>query len=169
MLGRTKRREQRCQTSHPEENPRHTFHSPARIIGQCRHRDPTRRCMRSPLPATSDSRPRSSRQSIPIGHALGNGLVQPIFSPPSRRSPLVLSELLQPRRRPKNALRYDVNPTIGLWLLAEYPVLPGCEAFGCFARCRRGTNGLKGDCGVGSALPARLAAAHLRSNNEAER
>jgi len=90
-LGRTKRREQRCQTSHPEKNPRHTFHSPDRIIGQCRHRDPTRRCMRSSLPATSDPRPRSSRQSIPIGHALGNGLDQPIFSPPSRRSPLVCS------------------------------------------------------------------------------
>ena len=91
MLGRTKRREQRCPTSHPKKNPRHTFHSPDRIIGQCRHRDPTRRCMRSSLPATSDPCPRSSRQSIPIGHALGNGLVQPIFSPPSRRSPLVCS------------------------------------------------------------------------------
>src|SRR5258708_10092901 len=63
---------------------------------------------------------------------------------------------------------YDVNPTIGLWLLAEYPVLPGCEAFGCFARGRRGTNGLKRDCAVGSALPTRLAADHLRNNNEAE-
>jgi len=91
MLGRTKRREQRCQTSHPEKNPRHTFHSPDRIRGQCSHRDPTRRCTRSSLPATSDPRPRSSRQSIPIGDALGNGLVQPIFSPPSRRSPLVCS------------------------------------------------------------------------------
>jgi hypothetical protein len=32
----------------------------------------------------------------------------------------------------------------GPWHLAEYPGLPGYEAFGCFARCRRGANGLKG-------------------------
>jgi hypothetical protein len=38
-----------------------------------------------------------SRQSIPIGHALGNGLVQPIFSPPSRRSPFVFSPSLSRR------------------------------------------------------------------------
>src|SRR5208282_6924982 len=44
---------------------------------------------RSSLPGTSDPRPRSRRQSIPIGHALGNGLVQPIFRPASQRSPLV--------------------------------------------------------------------------------
>ena len=33
------------------------------------------------------SPPRSSRQSIHIGHALGSGFVQSIFSPPPRRPP----------------------------------------------------------------------------------
>jgi hypothetical protein len=103
-LGRTKRREQRGQTGRPEENPGHTFHSPDRIIGQCRHRDPKKHRTHSLVPGTSDSRPRFSRQSIPIGCALGNGLVQPIFSPPSRRSSLVFSPSFS--RRPKNALRY---------------------------------------------------------------
>jgi hypothetical protein len=38
--------------------------------------------------------------------ALGNGLVQPIFRPPSRRSPSdCFPSLFPPRRRPKNALR----------------------------------------------------------------
>ena len=32
-------------------------------------------------------RPKTGQQSIPIGHALGNGLVQPSFRSPSRRSP----------------------------------------------------------------------------------
>jgi hypothetical protein len=35
----------------------------------------------------SDPRQRSSRQSIHIGHALGSGFVQSIFSPPPRRLP----------------------------------------------------------------------------------
>jgi hypothetical protein len=39
-------------------------------------------------PGRSDPCSRSSPQSKPIGHALGNGLVQPIFRPPSRRSRL---------------------------------------------------------------------------------
>jgi len=62
-------------------------HSPNTVIGHCTHPDPTKHPTRSSLLATSDPRPRSGRQSIPIGHALGNGLVQPIFRPPSRRSP----------------------------------------------------------------------------------
>ena len=62
-------------------------HSPDTFIGHYSYRGPTKHRARSSLPATSDPRPRSSRQSIPIGHALGNGLVQPIFRPPSRRSP----------------------------------------------------------------------------------
>ena len=43
----------------------------------------------SSLPPMSAPCQRSSRQSMPIGHALGNGLAQHIFRPPSRRSPLV--------------------------------------------------------------------------------
>jgi hypothetical protein len=39
--------------------------------------DPTKHRTRSSLPGTLDSRPRSSRQPIPIDHPLGNGLVQP--------------------------------------------------------------------------------------------
>ena len=64
---------------------------------------------------------------------------------------------------------YNPNATIGPWLLAEYLALPGCEAAGCFARCRRGTNGLKGDCAVVLGPPAHLAAAQLRNNIAAER
>ena len=100
--------EQRCQTGHPEENLRHKSHSPDITIGHCTHRDPTKHPTRSSLPGASDPCQRSSRHSIPIGHALGNGLVQPIFSPPSRRSPSdCFPSLFPPRRRPKNALRYD--------------------------------------------------------------
>jgi hypothetical protein len=86
-LGRAKRQEQRCQTAHPEENLSHRSHSPYTFIGHSRHRDPTKHPTRSSLPAPSDPRPRTGQQSIPIGHALGNGLVQPIFRPPSRRPP----------------------------------------------------------------------------------
>src|ERR1700724_2889669 len=45
---------------------------------------------RDPIPDSvtpSDARQRSSRQSIHIGHALGSGFVQSIFSPPPRRPP----------------------------------------------------------------------------------
>jgi hypothetical protein len=86
-LARAKRQEQRCQTAHPEENLSHRSHSPYTFIGHSRHRDPTKHPTRSSLPAPSDPRPRTGQQSIPIGHALGNGLVQPIFRPPSRRPP----------------------------------------------------------------------------------
>jgi hypothetical protein len=58
------------------------------------------------------------------------------------------------------------NSTIGPWLLEEYLVLPGCGEFGCFARCRRGTNGLKGDCAVVSALSARLAVGFARAHHD---
>ena len=78
---------QRCQTAHPEENLSHRSHSPYTFIGHSRHRDPAKHPTRSSLPAPSDPRPRTGQQSIPIGHALGNGLVQPIFRPPSRRPP----------------------------------------------------------------------------------
>src|ERR1700738_5071317 len=64
---------------------------------------------------------------------------------------------------------YNFKPTIEPWLLAECLVLPDCEAVGCSARCRRGTNGLWGDCAVVSALTARLAAAQPRNNIAAER
>ena len=87
QLGRAKRQEQRCQTAHPEENLRQRSHSLYSFIGHSRHRDPTKHPRRSSLPAPSDPRPRTGQQSIPIGHALGNGLVQPIFRPPSRRPP----------------------------------------------------------------------------------
>ena len=86
-LGQTKSREQRRQTGHSEQNLRHRSRSPDITIGHCWHHDPTRHRTRSSRPGTSDPRPRSGRQSIPIGHALGNGLVQPIFRPPSRRPP----------------------------------------------------------------------------------
>jgi hypothetical protein len=86
-LGRAKRQEQRCQTAHPEENLRQRSHSPYTFIGHSRHRDPTKHPRRSSLPVPPDPRPRTGQQSIPIGHALGNGLVQPIFRPPSRRPP----------------------------------------------------------------------------------
>jgi hypothetical protein len=86
-LGRAKRQEQRCQTARPEENLRQRSHSPYTFIGHSRHHDPTKHPRRSSLPAPSDPRPRTGQQSIPIGHALGNGLVQPIFRPPSRRPP----------------------------------------------------------------------------------
>ena len=86
-LGRAKRQEQRCQTAHPEENLRQRSHSPYTFIGHSRHRDPTKHPRRSSLPVPPDPRPRTGQQSIPIGHALGNGLVQPIFRPPSRRRP----------------------------------------------------------------------------------
>ena len=86
-LGRAKRQEQRCQTAHPEENLRQRSHSLYSFIGHSRHRDPTKHPRRSSLPVPPDPRPRTGQQSIPIGHALGNGLVQPIFRPPSRRPP----------------------------------------------------------------------------------
>src|SRR5207244_1251063 len=85
----------------------HRSHFPDITIRTCRQPDPTKHRARSSLPGTSDPRPRSSRQSISIGHALGNGLVQPIFRPPSRRSPSeCFPSLFPPRRRSKNALRY---------------------------------------------------------------
>src|SRR6202022_3291149 len=40
-----------------------------------------------PPPTPFGPHPRSSRHSIHIGHALGSGFVQSIFSPPSRRPP----------------------------------------------------------------------------------
>src|SRR5208282_4118916 len=40
-----------------------------------------------PSPAPFGPHPRSSRDSIHIGHAVGGGFVQSIFSPPSRRPP----------------------------------------------------------------------------------
>jgi hypothetical protein len=42
---------------------------------------------RLPSPTRFGPHPRSSRHSIHIGHALGSGFVQSIFSPPSRRPP----------------------------------------------------------------------------------
>ena len=72
-----------------QENLKDRSHSPDTFIGHYSYRGPTKHRARSSLPATSDPRPRSNRQSIPIGHALGNGLVQPIFRPASQRSPLV--------------------------------------------------------------------------------
>ena len=89
MLGQTRRREQRCQTGHSEKNLRHRSHSIDLITGHYSYRSLTKDHTRSTLARTSDPRPRSSRQSIPIGHPLGNGLVQPIFRPASRRSSLV--------------------------------------------------------------------------------
>ena len=89
QLRQTKRRERRCQAAHSQENLKDRSHSPDTFIGHYSYRGPTKHRARSSLPATSDPRPRSSRQSIPIGHALGNGLVQPIFRPASQRSPLV--------------------------------------------------------------------------------
>jgi hypothetical protein len=79
MLGQTKQREQRCQTGHPEENRRHRSHSIDLNTGHYSYRDLKKDCTCSTLAGTSDPRPRSGQQSIPIGHALGNGLVQPIF------------------------------------------------------------------------------------------
>jgi hypothetical protein len=89
MLGRIKRGEQNCQTAHPREILRHRSHSFQIIIAHHLYRDPTKYPRHSSLPGMSDPSQRSSRQSIPIGHALGNGLVQPIFRPPSRRPLLV--------------------------------------------------------------------------------
>jgi hypothetical protein len=72
---------------HPEENLRHRSHSLDISIGHCRHRDSKSIARAHHFLGSSNPRPRSSRQSIPIGHPLGNGLVQPIFRPPSRRPP----------------------------------------------------------------------------------
>ena len=85
-LGRTERQEQRCQTAHPEENLRHSSHYPYIFIGHFRHRDPIKRSHTLTFDSSSP-RPKTDQQSIPIGHALGNGLVQPSFRSPSRRSP----------------------------------------------------------------------------------
>ena len=85
-LGRTERQEQRCQTAYPEENLRHRSHYSYTFVGHSRHRDPTKQTHA----LTSDSRAlvrKPGQQSIPIGHPLGNGLVQPSFRSPSRRSP----------------------------------------------------------------------------------
>jgi len=144
-LGQTKSREQRRQTGHSEQNLRHRSRSPDITIGHCWHHDPTRHRTRSSRPGTSDPRPRSGRQSIPIGHALGNGLVQPIFRPPSRRSPSdCFPSLFPPRRRPKNALRYDGRKLVEdkfVWCVMSYritsslknssPLLTYAEASSC--------------------------------------
>ena len=58
--------------------------SPDMITAHCRHRDPQSTTRPHHFFGTSDPLSRSSPQSIPIGHALGNGLVPPIFRPPSR-------------------------------------------------------------------------------------
>jgi hypothetical protein len=91
----------------PKKNLRHRSHSPDTVMGHCTLRDPAKHPTRSSLLATSDPRPRSARQSIPIGHALGNGLVQPMSRPPSRRSPSDCSPgVFPPRRRSKPALHH---------------------------------------------------------------
>ena len=86
-LGRTERQEQRCQTAHPEENLGHRSHYPYTFIGHppgtaILQSNPTRS-----LPTPGAPRPKTGQESTPIGHALGNGLVQPSFRSPSRRSP----------------------------------------------------------------------------------
>ena len=53
---------------HPEKNLRHRSHSPDIIIGHRRTRSAKARTGSS-LPGQSDPRPRSSQESIPIGHA----------------------------------------------------------------------------------------------------
>ena len=57
------------------------------------HKYPTR----SSRPGISDPCQRPRPQSIPIGHAPAYGLVQPIFRPASRRSPLVCFRSLSRR------------------------------------------------------------------------
>ena len=52
------------------KNLRHRSHSPDITIGTCRQPDAAKTRARSSLPGQSDPRPRSSQQSIPIGHAL---------------------------------------------------------------------------------------------------
>ena len=67
------------------------------IITHCKHPEPARHRTRSSFLATSNVCPRPSPESIPIGHAPPNGLVQPIFRPPARRSPFGCSPSLSRR------------------------------------------------------------------------
>ena len=57
------------------------------VIAHWTTHEPPRDSARLPSPTPFGPHPRSSRHSIHIGHALGSGFVQSIFSPPSRRPP----------------------------------------------------------------------------------
>ena len=59
---------------------------------------------------------RSSRQTIHIGHALGSGFVQSIFSSPPRRSPFKCSQSVS--RRDADLKILCIMPSSALWSIA---------------------------------------------------
>src|SRR5271166_2170737 len=75
----------------------HYLIPPDVIVTHCKHPEPARHRTRSSFLVTSNVCPRPSPESIPIGHAPPNGLVQPIFRPPSRRSSFGCSPSLSRR------------------------------------------------------------------------
>ena len=58
------------------------------LIGSCKSHNASNATRTLAIFLPLDPHSKQGRQSIPIGHALPNGLVQPIFRPPSRRPPL---------------------------------------------------------------------------------